>query len=167
METSLIQIVVLVAIVLVYGWAAMRMFKSKFTRTGVIAFFLIGTFLAVVRVSWVWYLGYRMRTHTWSVSLQTFNSLVKYFFPEEIVVSLLPIEDPFRSTLFLSLVLIIGSFFWASILLLVGARPRKELDRGRCALTTARSRKLNTTELGGRTLNYTVHESGVRSISIH
>jgi hypothetical protein len=111
----------------IYTWVAMRMFKSRFTRTGVIAFCLAGVLFAVLRISWVWYLAYRMHAHMWSESLRTVNSFLKFFFPEEIVISFFPIEDPFWHTLF-SLILIIGSFFWASALLLLGARKKKELE---------------------------------------
>lgn len=125
MEKQWIQIVLLTAIVLIYTWVAIRMFKSRFTRTGVVAFCVVGILLAVLRISWVWYLAYRMRTHTWSESIERANSFLGYFFPEEIFISLFPIEAPFWRTLFLSLILIIGSFFWASVLLLLGARKRE------------------------------------------
>jgi|GEM_PF-5899586 len=124
-KTSLIPIIILIAVVLVYGWAAVQMFKSRFTRTGIRLFWIVGSLLTVVRVGWIWFLAYRLRTHTWSESLQQIDSIAKNFFPEAIVTALTPIEDPYRSMLFLSFLLIIGSFFWASILLLVGARKRE------------------------------------------
>jgi hypothetical protein len=124
-NTSLIPIIVLAAVILVYGWAAVRMVKSRFTRTGVRLFLIVGSVLAVIRVGWLWFLAYRMRTHTWSESLQQIDSIAKYLFPEAIVTALIPTKDPYRSTLFLSFLLIVGSFFWASILLLVGAQKKE------------------------------------------
>ena len=121
---SLIPIIVLVAIALVYGWAAIQMFRSRFTRTGVRLFWIVGTFLTIVRVGWIWFLAYRMRTHTMSEPLLQIDSIAKYFFPETVVINLTPIVDPLPTMLFLSFLLIIGSFFWASILLLVGAQRK-------------------------------------------
>lgn len=115
---------IFVCVLALYAFAAARMTRARFTRRGLLVFAAAGSALAFLRVGYVWFLAHRLRTHTWGGSLETLNALLRYVFPEEVLVTLAGPDSPFWRNVFFSLVLAAGSFFWASPLLLVGARRR-------------------------------------------
>jgi hypothetical protein len=111
----------------VYLWVALKISKSRLASRDVFLFLVIGALLAVIRVGWFWYLSQRMMTHTWNASLSTLSQFLILLYSEAPVTSALGGIDPFWDLVISSIIFAVGSFLWASPLLLVRARPRSDL----------------------------------------
>jgi hypothetical protein len=127
---DLIYTIVLSYILIFFvGFSVVKIRKSIINRFGLITFLTTGCILALLRVSCLFYLSYRLKNHTWTYFVSKFKFLL---YPESQLLLIYqnqftPIENPVWLTTIFSLALIIGSFLWALPLLFLKAKKRELL----------------------------------------
>ncbi|HEX5733969.1 MAG TPA: hypothetical protein VF131_14135 [Blastocatellia bacterium] len=106
---------------LIIYFSTMKLIKTRPSRKGVLAFLLGGTLLFALREATLWYLDYRVRTHT--VTSFWLYRLAYISYPESHILIDTGISE---DALWLNVLLAAGSFCWALPLLLIGSRAKTQ-----------------------------------------
>lgn len=112
-------ILITLLLMLLYGIAVVKLFRSRLTGSGIFCFLTLGGALALIRITLLWFSYYRFQMHTYTTPVLSY-----VFLPENAVIYPFNIRSPELHAILLTILLIIGSFFWLFPLLLIGARRK-------------------------------------------
>lgn len=113
-----------VIIVVLYALVAIRLWHIHIARRAILVFGFAGTLLSLLRIGSLFYLSYRMQTHTFSPDVLSLSYILV---PEIWLFSVIRQPNFVLDTLLTSIALIIGSFLWAFPLLLLWGAPKRQL----------------------------------------
>lgn len=115
--------VVLITLLLtaLYTFVVIKIVKSELKRSSVLWFFAVGIFLALIRAAFLWYMDYRLRTHTFTEGIWFLSYILC---PEGPLMYMLDIHNTKLHMAMLTILLAVGSFVWALPLLLVNSKRK-------------------------------------------
>lgn len=121
----MLQVLIAAIIAFLYALVVIRLWQIKIARRAIRVFVFAGFVLSLLRIGSLFYLGYRMESHTFSSN----TLLLSYVLVPEIgLFSSIRQPNVVLDTLLTSAVLIVGSFLWALPLLLFWGVPKRQLN---------------------------------------